>query len=68
MTDNFTIERKIIIGLITSTEFSKQIQPIWNIRFIESQTAKIMSGWCLEYFDKYKKAPFKDIEGIFMQK
>jgi len=68
MTKDFTIERKIIIGLITSTEYSKQIQPIWNTQFIESNTAKIISTWCFEYFDKYKKAPWKDIEGIFLQK
>lgn len=65
---NFSIERKIIIGLITSTDYLRQVRPIWNIRFIQSQTARMLASWCLEYFDKYDKAPFRDIDGIFRQK
>jgi hypothetical protein len=59
------IERQIVIGLITSTEFLQQIQEEWNPIFIESVTAKRMAGWCWGYFDKYKKSPGRDIEGIF---
>ena len=62
------MERKIIIGLITNTEFLKGIKSIWNPIFIESTTAKRLSMWCWEYYDKYSKAPGKDIEGIFQSK
>src|SRR4030042_4183377 len=62
------IERKIIIGLITSTEYLKLIQKIWNIELLESPTAKRLAIWCWEYFDKYQKAPKKDIEMIFFSK
>ncbi len=62
------MERKIIIGLITNTEFCQGIKSIWNPLFIESITAKRLSIWCWEYFDKYSKAPGKDIEGIFQSK
>jgi len=62
------IERKVIIGLITSTDYCTQIKSIWNTALLESATAKRMAGWCWEYFDKYQKAPGGDIEGIFFSK
>ena len=62
------IERKIIIGLITSTEYIKLIQSIWNAELLESATARRIAGWCWEYFDKYQKAPNQDIEIIFFTK
>ncbi len=62
------IERKIIIGLITSTEYLRQIRSIWKIDYIESAAAKRLAGWVWEYFNKYDKAPGKDIEGIYYSK
>ena len=62
------IERKIIISFITSTEFHKNLQGIWNSTLFESSTAKIISTWCQEYFDKYHKAPGKTLESIFYKK
>lgn len=59
------IERQIIIGLITSTEFLQQIREEWNPQYIESVTAKRLATWCWDYFNKYNKAPGRDIEGIF---
>ncbi len=62
------IERKILIGLIVSTEYLQQIIPVWNPDLLESQMARRLSLWCTDYFEKYKKAPGKNIEGIFFQK
>ncbi|MFA5300414.1 MAG: hypothetical protein WC389_19690 [Lutibacter sp.] len=62
------IERKIIISLITQTEYLRQIKSEWNYDFIESHTARMISGWCWEYFDKYLKAPMQDIEIIYIEK
>ena len=62
------IERRLIIGLITSTEFIQQIQNIWDTSLLESQMAKRLATWCLEYYEKYKKAPGKEIENIYYQK
>jgi hypothetical protein len=62
------IERQIIIGLISSTEYCQSIKSIWNIRLLSSATAKLMAGWVWEYFEKYNKAPGKDIESIFYSK
>lgn len=62
------IERKIIIALITSTEFIRGIQDKWSVDLFESSTAKRLATWCIEYYDKYQRAPGKEIEGIFYEK
>jgi hypothetical protein len=62
------IERKIIIGLITSTEYLKKIRPVWNSMLIESSTARILANWAIEYYDKYGIAANKEMETIFFQK
>ena len=62
------LERRIIIGLVVSTEYQQQIHSVWNADLLESQMAKRLAGWCTEYFEKYKKAPGRNIEGIFYQK
>ena len=62
------IERKIIIGIITSTKFLKKIRPVWDPMLMESSTARMLSKWVITYYDKYKKAPVTDIENIFFKK
>jgi len=62
------IERKILISLITSTEFCRQIKPHWNPHYLESTIGKHIAAWCWEYYDKYKEAPGRNIEGIYIQK
>ena len=63
-----TIERKIVIGLITNTEYLKELQDEWKQEYLESPTARLISGWCWEYFKKYKQAPNREIELIYIRK
>ena len=62
------IERRIVIGLIVSDAYIKEVSRIWDARILQSQMAQTLAGWCMEYFEKYEKAPGKDIEGIYLQK
>jgi len=62
------IERNILIGFITSTEFLQQIRPIWKSQLMESVMAKQLSLWCIEYFDAYSKCPGENIEQIYYEK
>jgi len=62
------LERKIAIGLIISSQFIKIAVPILELPWVQSKEAKIIMSWCIEYFNKYKKAPGKDINDIYMQK
>jgi len=62
------LERKIIIGLITSTEYCQQVQPIWDAKLLDSATAKRIAMWCWEYYNQYKQAPARNIEDIYYGK
>ena len=62
------IERRICIGLICADEYAKEIQKRWEPKYLTSAAARIIAQWCLEYYDKYQKAPKSDIEGIYVQK
>lgn len=63
-----SLERRIIIGLIVSTEYIQKIRDRWKTEYIQSSAAKRLSSWCIEHYDEYQKAPFKDIEGIYFEK
>lgn len=65
MSDRKFIERRIITGFITSDDFIRQMYPIYKSRLLSSSTAKLLAGWCIEYFEQYNCAPGQDIEGIF---
>jgi len=62
------IERSIIIGLISSTEYCEKVKDIWNLQLLESSAAKLIAGWVWEYFIKYGKAPGREIETIYYSK
>lgn len=64
MKDKF-IERRIITGLIVSTEYLQRVRKFWNPKLLGSSTAKRVAGWCIQYFDKYGTAPKIEIESIF---
>ncbi len=62
------LERKISIGFIISTEFIKISIPIIELPWVQSKEARTIISWCIEYYNKYNKAPNKDINDIYMQK
>lgn len=62
------IERLILTGLINSTEYLQQVRPVWTKSVIKSKTGNEIADWCIEYFDKYEKAPGKTLEDIFYTK
>lgn len=62
------IERKIIINLITSTDYCNRIKGVWKDELLESSTARRIALWVWEYFNKYGSAPGKEIETIYYSK
>lgn len=62
--DDF-IERRIAIGSVVSTDYLRQLVPIYKSEYIDASPVNIIVGWCIDYFEKYDKAPGRDIEGIF---
>lgn len=62
------IERKIIIGLVVSTEFTQNIRPYYQNKFLKSSVAKRLAKWCMDYFEHHSQSPGKNIELIFYSK
>lgn len=62
------MERRIVIGLITSSEYLKEIKDEWNPDYLESKAARTLAMWCWEYFNKYDKAPNTSIGTILLKK
>jgi hypothetical protein len=62
------IERRIVTGLIVSTPFIREIYPGWDPQFIESSAIRVISNWCMDYFQKYDHAPGRDIQTIYFQR
>ncbi|MBU1621846.1 MAG: hypothetical protein KJ604_20515, partial [Gammaproteobacteria bacterium] len=61
------IERQIIIGMITSDRFLREIQPLLLSGKFQTSFANQVSEWCLDYWQKYNKAPGKNIEELFLR-
>lgn len=62
------IERKIIIGAITSTEYLDRISQIYKKGYLESTEAELVFSWCLEYYEQCGKAPLKDLDLLYETK
>lgn len=62
---NVLNERDLLIGLITSEKFCREICPILNPRLLEVEYAKIVSDWIKDFYSSFKKAPQKDIMKIY---
>ena len=60
------IERRIITGLIVSSDYVRKVAPFWRDEFIESPELRRVARWCLDHFEQYDRAPERDIEALFM--
>ncbi len=59
------VERRIVTGMVVSTEYMNEIANIYSSEFLSSSSARLLASWCLRYYQQYHKAPGRDIEGIF---
>ena len=58
-------EKRIVTGMITSTDFIKEIQDIIEIDYFTNSYLKKIAQWCLAFFDEHKKAPNQHIRDIY---
>lgn len=65
---NTLSERDILIGLITSEKFCREICPILNPRHLEIEYARTVSAWIKDFYANFKKAPGKDIIKLYRAK
>jgi hypothetical protein len=60
-----TEEKRIIVGLITSSEFTKKIMPILDIDYFTNSYLKTVASWCVAFFQEHEKAPNQHINDIY---
>lgn len=65
---NTLSERDLLIGLITSEKFCREVCPILNPRLLEIEYARTVSAWIKEFYNNFKKAPGKDILKLYRAK
>jgi len=60
-------ERTIVTAMIVNTPSLVWITPKWDRKkgSLRSKWANVVGGWCVEFCDKYKKAPGKAIRNLF---
>lgn len=66
--DSRTEEKKIIIGLVVSTEYCSKIHKYIRPEYFRNKYLKLISGWCIEFYENYKAAPYKNIKDIYRNK
>jgi replicative DNA helicase len=62
---NNTIEERILVGLIVSDKFCRDIFHILKPEYFVVPYVKIVVRWCIEYYNQYKLAPQAHIQDIF---
>lgn len=58
-------EKMVLTGFIVSTDFIHKVKPLYNKRAMSSKWARIITDWCLEYYDEFHKAPREAIRDIY---
>lgn len=61
-------ERNIVTNLIVSDRFIKEILPVFRPELLSTNYTKTVSIWVLEYYEKFKAAPGKNIQDLYLQR
>ena len=64
---DITIEQQIIIGMIVSTDFLREIKNIIKPESLTLSYARPIVNWCIEYYEKYEQAPEKHIKDLYLK-
>jgi hypothetical protein len=59
------MERRIVIGLITSKDFLSQAATVLSPSLLGSLHLALVGRWCLDYFAQYREAPGRHIESLY---
>jgi len=60
-----TEEKRIVTGMIVSTEFMQAIKPIYSLDYFKNSYLKTVAEWVDIFFEEYGKSPFLHIKDIF---
>lgn len=59
-----TVKKKILTGMIVSTEALAQIVPLWKRESFATKSENLIASWCVDFYSKHQEAPKKNIEDI----
>jgi len=65
---DLSVEKRIVIGCITNTEFIESILPFYKPSHMQNTFAKKAVEWCLTYYEAHGEAPGPHIRHIFEHK
>lgn len=60
------IERRIVGGLVISTEYTRRLAKGWRDDWLDTPELARIARWCIDYFNDYGEAPLVHIEDIYM--
>ena len=60
-------ERQILIYMITSTPFLRQLHGIAKPQLFQSNYSRIISTWIWDYWSNIEKSPGKDIQDLYVR-
>ncbi len=60
-----TEEKRIVLGMIVSTEFIELIKPILKLEYFTNSYLHTVALWCETFFEEYEKAPYMHIKDIY---
>jgi hypothetical protein len=58
-------EQHILMGMIVDKIVLGRISSKWQSGMFRTNYANLIANWCVDYFNKYEKAPMKNIESLF---
>jgi hypothetical protein len=58
-------EREVLIGMIVDRDVLGMVSSRYTPGMFGSRWANVIGKWCVDYFKKYHKAPYKQIASIF---
>jgi len=61
-----SIERRILIGMITNTQFLGRMVPLLKeLSLLELPYGRTVARWCLSHYKRYKKAPGRHVQDLY---
>lgn len=59
------LERAIVTAMVVSDRALRRISLDYKVRFMTASFAAIVAGWCIDYQERYSRAPGPDIRTLF---
>lgn len=58
-------ERMVLLGMILDKTVISAVSAKWHRGMFSSRWGNIIAGWCVSYWNRYRKPPRKDIQSLF---